>query len=153
MNRLLLITAALAALGFGVAASAHDSHTSRQKTIRLDVHWTARQMVDSRPKGSSAGDLAVTAGDLLARGTNRKLGRIQGHCVNVPPENADCSFTLALRGGHLHVLSGYGKGFSGETTGRDAIVGGTGAYKYARGDITSHETGEDKVELTVRLRR
>jgi hypothetical protein len=82
-----------------------------------------------------------------------KIGHIQGHCITVPPENQECAFTLALPGGHLQMLAGYGSGFSGERTGADAIVGGTVIYRDARGDSTERETGEDTVEATLRIIR
>ncbi|MEY2514816.1 MAG: Dirigent-like protein [bacterium] len=155
MERVTIILGTLATLGLttaGVAAGAAGGHASGRQTMRLHVHWTGGQQVDSAPTGDSPGDFSVTAGDLFTP-AGKKVGHIQGHCITVPRENQECAFTLALPGGHLQMLAGYGSGFSGETTGADAIVGGTGVYRNARGDSTERETSDDTVEATLRIIR
>lgn len=153
MKRSMMAVAALAGVALvasGVAASAQEGGGNTPETIRLNVHWTAQHQVDAPPSGDSPGDLSVTAGELTTP-AGRIVGRVQGVCVNVPVHNSECSFTLSLAGGHLQLLSAYGSGFSGEKTGVDAIVGGTGAYRTARGDVTDRETGPNTVEATLHV--
>jgi hypothetical protein len=76
-------------------------------------------------------------------------GRILLDCVDMPAQTGECALTLALSGGHVAVLASYGKGFRGESSAHDPIVGGTGAYRTARGYTDEVETGDGAMTLTL----
>jgi hypothetical protein len=137
----------------GVAAAAATGTTATSRTVKLAAKLTATKRIDSAPRGYSAGDRSLAAGDLFAGGSKRKVGRILLDCVDMPAQTGECALTLALGGGHLAVLASYGKGFSGESSAHDPIVGGTGAYRTARGYTDEVETGDGAMTFTLHLER
>lgn len=152
------LIAAIAALGAGsavvaVTASGRPATASRARTIRLVERKTSFKLVDTAPKGESTGDTGVLAGELLSAGSSRKVGSFEGVCVLVKPAvgNSECTFTLSLAGGQLTTHAGYGKGFNGDKVVHEAVLGGTRAFRGARGEVVSRETGETTERLTVRL--
>lgn len=145
MHRLLPITVTLLAVVAvsTVLIAGADSATRPATTLRVSNKLDAIKLVDSAPRGRSAGDLAVLGGTLRAPGSRRVIGHYQGTCVTMrPTSNSQCTFTWALAGGQLTTITAYGKHFNGETTVHDAIVGGTGIYRDARGQGIGRETGD-----------
>jgi hypothetical protein len=61
--------------------------------------------------------------------------------------------TYGLPGGQIATVVGYGKGYSGSHTSRDPIVGGSGAYAGARGEISDREVGPREDQLVFHLAR
>jgi hypothetical protein len=146
MKRTLSITVALAALVAVIAivtASGSTSSAGRATTIHLDFKLTSVKAVDAAPKGQSPGDFGVVAGDLLSPGSTEKIGHYQGVCFTMTPaSNSECTFTYSLPSGQLTTTTAYGRGFNGENIVHDAVVGGTRAYRNARGEGIGKETGD-----------
>jgi hypothetical protein len=150
MKRISLALAVVVAIA-GVAAIATQGDAATGNAVRVDAKLTATKRIDAAPHGASPGDRSLAAGDLFAAGTKNKVGRILLDCVDMPAQAGQCALTLALRRGHVAVLASYGNGFSGQAAAHDPIVGGTGAYRTARGYTDEVETGEGAMRFTLHL--
>ena len=143
----IIAVVALAAVGIvattGTAAPAD--------TLQLNAKLTATKRIDAAPKGYSPGDRSLAAGTLVDSTTKKQAGHVLLNCVDMPAGTGECTLTLALAAGHVAVLASYGKGFSGQSTAHDPIVGGTGDYATARGYTDEVETGEGKMRFTLHL--
>lgn len=154
MKRLLATAAVLAVVLSAVGVVSASGKTGHRQTIRLEEKITAAHMVDAAPPGDSPGDMGVISGELFAAGGGKKVGLYQGTCVTVrPPDTSDCSFTLSLRKGQIKTAAGYGPGFNGQQVVHEAVVGGTHAYRKARGEVIAKETGDTTANLTIHLSR
>jgi hypothetical protein len=142
---LLGVTATLA----GVRGHSAVASSSGEQTIQLALVKGSFHSVDQRPHGYSPGDMQIFGGRLVSDGQTR--GRVQAYCVVVSSSNQECSFTYALDGGQIAAVVGYGKGLSANKSSTDPIVGGTGAYEGARGEISDSEVGPRKDELIIHL--
>jgi hypothetical protein len=146
---LVLAVAASAVIAVGLSSGAASAGTSaKAQTFRLTLrHDGAFKQVDQPPDGPSAGDENIFTGSLVSKG--KKRGEMQGYCVNIPAQRVECSESVQLRGGQIALLAGFGKGNSGVVP----IVGGTGAYANARGDIAERQAGPTMERWTVHLIR
>jgi hypothetical protein len=136
MTRLIIIITSLAAatsVAVAVTASGHTARPAKITTLRVTLRMTSAKRVDAAPKGQSAGDLGVITGELRAPGATTTIGHYVGVCVQATRSISHCTWTLALARGHIVFDGAYGTGFSGETTARSAVLGGTGAYRGALG--------------------
>ena len=148
----ILLVAATAALVLNARSDpATASPGGGARTMRLTLLKGFFHGVDQPPRGDSAGDEQIFGGKLLSRG--RPRGRVQAYCVVISTSNQECSFTYALHGGQLASLAGYGEGFSGNHGSRDPIVGGSGLYAGARGEILDREVGPRTDRLVLHLVR
>jgi hypothetical protein len=148
----ILLVAAAATLALNTRNdSATASPGGGTRTIRLTLLKGFFDGVDQPPRGDSVGDEQIFGGKLVSHGHPR--GRVQAYCVVISSTNQECSFTYALHGGQLAVLVGYGKGVSGNHSSRDPIVGGSGVYAGARGEISGREVGPRKDRLVFHLVR
>lgn len=153
MKRIGIVTAALL-LGVTVILAGPRSHSaaassSGEQTIQLTLVKGFFHPVDQRPRGLSPGDMQIFGGRLVSDGQTR--GRVQAYCVVVSSSNQECSFTYALDGGQIAAVVGYGRGLSANKSSTDPIVGGTGVYEGARGEISDMEVGPRKDELIIHL--
>ena len=154
MKRSLTLIALLAVAGSVTAvvtASGQPAHASKARVIRVDAKFTAQHLVDAAPAGNSDGDNQLGSGLLRKAGTTKNVGRFVTSCINIPTNSGECTFTFALPGGKIAVLASYGKGFSGDVSAHDPIIGGTGAYASARGYIVDKETGEGKLSVVFHV--
>lgn len=145
MKPLAATAAALAVIlstGIAIADTGSPASPAAQRTIKLDAKITT-----AKRSGSSA----LASGELRSPTTHTKIGRFLLDCVDITPQSGECSITFALRDGHIAILASYGRGFSGNTTATDPIVGGTGAYQTARGYDNEIETGETTIRFTLHL--
>lgn len=142
--------AVVVALGAG-GESASGRTSAKETTMHLTLVKGFFKGVDQPPQGDSPGDEQLFGGSLRHHG--HKRGRMQAYCVDLPPANQECPFTYALPHGQLAVLTAYGKGFSGNHTSRDPIVGGSGIYADARGEIVGREVSPRRDRLVVHLIR
>jgi hypothetical protein len=149
MKRISLALAIVVAVAGAAIATQGDAATGT--AVHLDAKLTATKRIDAAPRGPSPGDRSLAAGDLFAAGTKNKVGRILLDCVDMPAQAGQCTLTLALRRGHVAVLASYGNGFSGQSAAHDPIVGGTGAYRTARGYTDEAETGDGAMRFTLHL--
>jgi hypothetical protein len=150
MKRISLALAVVVAVA-GLATIATQGDAATGTAVRVDAKLTATKRIDAAPRGASPGDTSLAAGDLFAVGTKNKVGRILLDCVDMPAQAGQCTLTLALPRGHVAVLASYGNGFSGQSAAHDPIVGGTGAYRTARGYTDEVETGEGAMRFTLHL--
>ena len=153
MNRFKITLAVVALAAVAVAALAGTGTAATSDTLQLAATLTATKQIDAAPKGHSPGDRSLASGTLVDTATNKKAGRILLSCVDMPAGTGECELTFALPGGHVAVLASYGRGFSGESSAHDPIVGGTGTYATARGYTDEVETGEGKMHFTLHLER
>ena len=115
--------------------------------------------VDTGPPGFSPGDLYVYSDRLfLASAPDEQIGTVDGRCVLIDPASLrfDCSNTARIsEGGPLDAGDIQSAGtltLVQGTTSTSSIVGGTGPYRTARGDVTV-DLGpmEGPHEVTVNL--
>ncbi len=143
--KLLASTVALAitlSTGIAIADTGHSASPAAQRTIKLDA-----KIATAKRSGTSA----LASGELRSPATHHKAGSFLLDCVAITPQNGECTITLALRAGHIAILASYGRGFSGNTTATDPIVGGTGAYQTTRGYDNEIETGDNTMRFTLHL--
>jgi hypothetical protein len=110
-------------------------------------------LVDTGPSGFSPGDLYVFSDRLfLGSAPDEQIGTSDGRCVLIDPAafRFDCSITAKLPEGEI-MFAGTFTLVEG-TTSVGAIVGGTGAYRKARGEGRS-KLGpfEGPHEVTIKL--
>jgi hypothetical protein len=148
----ILLVAATAALALNTHSdSATASSAGAARTIRLTLLKGFFDGVDNPPHGDSVGDEQIFGGELISHGHPR--GHLQAYCVVISSTNQECSTTYALQGGQIASLVGYGRGFSGNHSSHDPIVGGSGVYAGARGEISDREMGPRKDRLVFHLVR
>jgi hypothetical protein len=147
------VVAAIAATGAITTFGNAGATTSR--SVHVTMKQTSMKLVDAAPNGDSPGDVGIIAGDLLIPGGHRKIGQYQGYCVLIAPAtvSSECTFTLKLPAGQITILGGYGKGINADTVVREAVIGGTGAYRDARGQTTGRETGDTTSDVIIALNR
>lgn len=93
---------------------------------------TTDLVTDIGTKGDSAGDILTFANEVFDASDSKKVGTDQGVCVRVLPKVSwDCRWTLSLPEGQLMVQGP----FFDQANSVLAIVGGTGQYGGARGDM------------------
>jgi hypothetical protein len=164
MRRIVWATVAAAASGLvlgGVSlASGGPANSNNPMVISLISRATAiNNFVDTGPPGFSPGDLYVFSDRLfLASTPDTQLGTIDGRCVLIDPAafRFDCSNTAQIPPGQPldagDIMSSGTLTLAEGTTSTIAIVGGTGPYRTARGDVTINlGPFEGPHEVTVNL--
>jgi hypothetical protein len=126
------------------------------QTLRLTIVTTKFRSIDSGKKGPSVGDTFVSADRVYQRGTRKLLGHAvgigtvtswTGTGANTRAAGVTGIFTIHLGDGK--VVLGGAINFASSVT-RSAVLGGTGAYRDARGSATIRpERG--KSDVTIRL--
>ena len=147
MKRTLRVAVVLVATGAAAAVVAGPVGARTTITIHLVEKEQTFHFIDNPPLGGqnqppSLGDSFVFTNELLTR-SGMRAGTIRAVC-NVtsgePIFTLTCFGTLGLKGGQLAAVTT----IRGEArTQRIAIVGGTGAYAGARGEVISVDRGED----------
>lgn len=103
-----------------------------------DARSSPAEVIDIGPPGDSPGDLVVFDQPLLNR-EGETIGNNAGLCVRTRAGHAyQCQWTLTLEGGTLQVA---GREFD-QGTSMISIVGGTGRYATARGEMQSTNNGD-----------
>jgi hypothetical protein len=167
-----LVTALVAGLGVltltgaSVAAADDDDRSRRGRTLEFDIQFTGFFMLDFGPTGvrevtsfqdpllsPSRGDQIVFEDIVLDDG--EEVGRGSGTCVvtelrqTAPPLTLACDATYELRGGQI-AAQGRATNDPVKTL---AIVGGTGRYVGASGELELTENGDGTGSLEIRLAR
>jgi hypothetical protein len=144
MRRAILITLAAMAVALGTTGASLASQPSSSTAVQVQViHLISRatainDFVDLGPPGSTPGDLYVFSERLFAvDAPDDQIGTSDGRCVLIDPATLrfDCSITAKLPDGEL-MFAGTLTLVEG-TTSTGAIVGGTGAFRKARGEGSS----------------
>jgi allene oxide cyclase-like protein len=147
MNRIISLTVAVAALTLLVGGVSLAAQAPANNSNPLVVHLLSRatavdNFVDTGPAGPSPGDLYVwTDRELLADAPEDQIGTADGRCVLIDPAalKFDCSITnhidegQPLQAGDI-IVAGTLSLVEGSTS-TFAIIGGTGPYRIARGDV------------------
>ena len=133
-------------------ASAHPATTARRFTVHM--HPGHETNLDLGKSGFSAGDQDLMTGSVSGPGKHH--GRVAGSCttLRVGAKTADqlCEFDLRFRDGEIVTRGAVTSTQSGPGTFRLAIVGGTGAYQKAAGQIKVTATDGSAIPVVVRLR-
>ena len=120
---------------------------SASKTIKFAVKFHDIQ-VDLGTKGPSAGDERILS-DTLLDSSGAKIGHDAGVCTftSLAPPEAVCSISFFLSGGQIAIQ------FLNTPPPHKvaAIVGGTGAYRGARGEAVIVESPKQTGTVTFRL--
>jgi hypothetical protein len=148
-NLLGLIVLALVA-AIAAIPSLASGGDSKGRVIDLSGVTTSMGVaLDAKPAGDSSGDIGYVAGKLSKNG--RPFGRFHGVCFVIAKGTSHCTFTAGLPDGQLMLESSYGPGFNTGATALEAVVGGTGAYAGARGEVHDSEVGKDGLRLHIEL--
>jgi hypothetical protein len=147
VQRLFWVTVAAAALGLAVGgvslASQGATNNSNPLVVKLLSRATAIDtFVDTGPAGTSPGDLYIWKDrELLASSPDDQFGTADGRCALIDPATLkfDCSITTHIAEGQSlpagDVMLAGTLTLAEGTTSTYAIVGGTGPYRIARGDV------------------
>jgi hypothetical protein len=133
---------ALAAIACGVvffgitaAQAASDSDATDSDRFTVVEHANTDTVVDNAPTGDSLGDTLAFGNPVFNRHNTARVGHDQGSCVRTEVGVAwECSWTTILGGGSLTVEGP----FYDAADSTLAIIGGTGRWSTARGQMLLH---------------
>jgi allene oxide cyclase len=135
---IIAVVVCVALLGAVLAVTASGSARPHSSGVRLHVieHPVNEHVVDLAPKGDSQGDQFPFSNLLFDGSNSHQIGRDQGNCIRTNPNRGEwqCSWTNKLPHGQITV-----EGPFYDT--RDsvlAIIGGTGRYRDASGQMLLH---------------
>jgi dirigent-like protein len=153
MRRTILAAAAAAAITatamLGPVGAFAAPSQARTTTIQLVAHLTHAVIVDAGASGPSAGDQQVVAGTLTKGST--KAGRFGFICeflTTGAKADEQCDGTGRLSRGSITV-SGFSRQSDTEHTW--AVVGGTGVYRDATGQVRIHDVNDTTSDVTIEL--
>jgi hypothetical protein len=123
-------------------------HVARAKTLVVRLENATSTYVDNLPTGTSQGDELAVEGQLVSR-TGAGAGNLEVRetVTGLGPDTGgriDLTFTAMLAGGQI---SGIGVTRFNSATPALAIVGGTGKYLGAHGEVFIH-SGPHRTRLT-----
>jgi allene oxide cyclase len=153
MPRRVLVSLLAALLSAGAVAgvalargSGASSHILTIRAIELPVQST---FTDLHEKGLTQGDTFAAANVLRTLDRSAVIGRQDVWCtvLNAKRARFECDITAFLHGGSVMAQGPFqiGKG------GRLAIVGGTGQYREARGQLVAIDLGNEISRLTYQI--
>jgi hypothetical protein len=104
------------------------------RTMRMFIDFTQVDDIDLGAPGASTGDMTIFAFRVHDRTrSGKRIGAGHGYCVRTEVNRAStCTANTSLPGGRMVFAW---ESHDGQDVSRAAIIGGTGAYKSARGDI------------------
>lgn len=148
-----ITVAALAGASATLTSSPAQALTARSRTIHLVEKGGGLELVDNPPKAKhpydfSAGDIVIVSRDIYSP-TGSRAGTLRLVCVATDQTTQQCNGTETLVGGTLEV-AGVSTPAPGTTV---AVIGGTGAYRGARGISTSQDrkTNSNIADQTIAL--
>lgn len=128
----------LASIAFFVAhgelAAANES-----KEVHVVEHAITDTVVDVGPQGDSRGDLLAFANPVFDPANKKQVGSDSGNCVRTDPGKLfECNWTTFLDGGQITVEGPF---FDSGADSMLSIIGGTGIYRDAHGQMKLHARG------------
>jgi allene oxide cyclase-like protein len=146
---------AAAALGAVVlTAGTASARTPESGTFTVRAHQGTDTNLDQGKPGFSAGDQDLFTGLLTRKGEH--VGRVTGTCTTVSvgatAANQLCEFDLQFGSSQIATSGAVRAGQAGPGTFHLPIVGGTGRYRHARGQIAVTATNGSSFPITVSLR-
>jgi hypothetical protein len=148
--------AALAATGTasaGTAGSGQAGGATALRTFGVVVHHGSESDLDLGKTGFSAGDQDLFTGALTRHG--KHVGRLVGSCTTARAgrSSADqlCQFVLRLGRSQINASGTVSAGKQGPGTFVLPIVGGSGRYRRANGQIAVTATSGATFPITVAL--
>jgi hypothetical protein len=151
---------AVVAVGLGTAGvlAASDSASAGTApagsgSFTVTTHQSSESDIDLGATGFSAGDEQFFTGALTRHGTH--VGRLVGSCTTAHVgKTADqlCEFVLSFGASQINASGSVSSGEQGPGTFALPILGGTGRYRGAAGQITVTATTGKTLPITVSLR-
>jgi Dirigent-like protein len=150
-----VLVVTVGAMSFASASSPSSSTTSSSTTKTIHVIQPASAVftnVDVDPTGDSPGDYVVITSPLLSPATHKKVGSAAAVCTLVkvtPTFPSQCVATGSFAAGDITI-----QGLFRSVTGKAnvlAVTGGTGAYRTARGTVTTTILNSGATDLVFRL--
>ena len=137
MLRKALVVLACAVIGIVVGVAAFSSASPRAsnvKTIHVIEHANTDTVIDTGHKGDTTGDLLTFHNPVFGPRNATMVGHDRGDCIRISPAQGtwECRWTTWLSTGKLTVEGP----FNDTSDSVMAVTGGTGAYRYARGQMT-----------------
>lgn len=127
------VAAILGGLFGGLLGGCDGEDGERMVTLEVVERAENEEVLDLGEMGDSMGDVLTFANDVYDAENETKLGTDQGYCVRVRPGEAwECNWTLTLAEGSLTVEGPFLD--VGDSV--FAIIGGTGEYRGASGQMT-----------------
>jgi hypothetical protein len=154
MRKLILpiVAAGLAALTLTSLSPASAYHHPKPKTVVLTTKTVGGKFPDKAPV---LGDVIILTEDAYRNGKKVGTSDIQCTFVRVDPAThasaTQCVNTTVLPEGQI-MTQGYVTSAQEENGFTQAIVGGTGAYARAHGELTVDDRGDGPATLTFDLR-
>jgi hypothetical protein len=137
-----LITAAVAL----ASATASAAVPAKPQTLRFLAVDTGRETyIDLGERGESVGDIVMFSEVLRAGG--KVIGHTEIQCTFSGVDAARCNGTIFLRNGKIEA----GGAIHFRKVTRISILGGTGAYAGARGQVEFTDISESRTRYVVRL--
>lgn len=104
-------------------------------TLHLVEHADTDVVTDLGATGDSVGDVLTFANKVFDASNQNQVGTDSGYCVRtVVGQNWECAWTVFLADGQISVEGP----FFDTRDSRLAIIGGTGAYNNASGELALH---------------
>lgn len=150
MFRASLLVSAGVLLGFAVSPFAGSlvAPALADETIVVVEHATTDTTVDLGDEGDSVGDTLTFANDIYDTADVNQVGTDEGSCTRtVVGKSWHCNWTVYLDGGQI-VVEGPFKDDGDSTL---AIVGGTGDYANASGEMILEATGDARYRFTFNV--
>ncbi len=135
---LILTALPLAAIAVITATSSAtaDSAPTAAVTLAVVERAVTDTVVDVGPRGDSLGDSLAFGNPIYDAANQRQVGRDQGNCVRTRVGRAyECNWTTFVPGGSLTVEGPF---YDDLRDAPLAIIGGTGRFYRARGQMTLH---------------
>lgn len=133
-----LVAAAAVAVGGVALAESSGAAPARHgygSTFTVVEHAVTDTTTDTGAKGDSVGDILTFANPIFGHANKHRVGSDNGSCTRTVRGKAyECSWTTKLDGGSL-VVEGP---FYDTRDSTLAIIGGTGEYRAARGQMRLH---------------
>ncbi len=150
ISRILPAAVVAAALIVTPSLASHKDHD-----LTLTGKQLAAEQVDVGKPGPSLGDMNVITEDVYKNG--KRVGTSDIQCtvvrLQLPKFSAQCFNTTTLPGGQITAQGIVTSDELEKVPFKQAVTGGTGAYKGVRGQLTVDEAGDKPAEFTFELSR